>query len=146
MAKVFSVSGIFDNIANDASVKYAFKTPKADSGKIVHLKYIDVQCPATKIRMDIYEAPTNAPTDGSDYVAYNHNRTGTKTDTAMQYIKAGVTFDATGATMLNWQYIPKNILPENDWVLKADTWYVVLFTNLSGAVTDLSFYQCWTEE
>jgi hypothetical protein len=143
--KAFSASGIFDNVANLTACNYAFLTPTVESGKIVHLKYIDVQCPASKVRMDIYEAPTNAPTGGADYQSYNHYRVGEVVASGMQAIKANVTFDGTGATMLNWMYIPKNIV-EGEFVLSPNTWYVVIFSNQSGGAVDLSFYQYWTEE
>jgi hypothetical protein len=145
--KGFSISGIFDAVADSTSVNYAFKTPTAESGKLIHLKYYDIQSTSPKVRTDFYEAPTNAPTLGTDINAYNHNRVGTPEISAMQAIKSGVTFDGTGVTMLNWQYIPNKIQPlDTEFILKPNTWYVRLFTNKSGSAVDLSFYEYWIEE
>jgi hypothetical protein len=145
--KIFSISGIYSDIADSASVNYAFKTPTVASGKIIHLKYVDFVSTNSKVRVDFYETD-NAQLAGTDIVAYNHYRVGEVVPTAMQALKSGVTFEGTGAIMLNWQYIPKNVQSmDMDWfVLKPNTWYCVLFSNQSGAEMDLSFYQYWTEE
>jgi hypothetical protein len=143
----FSVSGIFTNVANGATVNYAFKTPSAASGKMIHLKYKDIQATANKVRVDLYEAPTNAPTGGSNLTAYNRNRNSAAT-TAMQAIKSGMTIDTTGAAMLETsQHV--NSVPRSadiELILKPDTWYIRTFTNGTGAAADISFFEFWYEE
>jgi hypothetical protein len=143
----FSISGIITNLANGASTNYAFKTPTIASGKVVHWKYRDVQSSANKIRVDFVEAPTNAPTLGTDLVAYNRSRLSSH-GTAMQTIKAGTTYDGTGAkTIDSAQYVggqPRSL--DIEFVLKPDTWYVVLITNSTGSAVDVSFFDFWYEE
>jgi hypothetical protein len=142
--KVFSVSGIYDAVATSTSVNFAFKTPTVASGKIIHLKYLDIMSSADKVRMDLYETSTEQSA-GVDITAYNHNRLGTPTGTAMQAIKSGITFESTGATMLNWQRVSKNIQP-TEWELCPNKWYIFLFTNQSGSAVDISHYTVWIEE
>lgn len=55
----FSISGIFAGVANGATVNYAFKTPSVASGKYIHLKFKEFSATANKIRVDLYENPTN---------------------------------------------------------------------------------------
>jgi hypothetical protein len=66
----------------------------------------------------------------------------------MQAIKTGMTYNGTGAkTIDSTQYIggqPRNT--DIEFVLKPDTWYVVLFTNSTGAAVDISFFDFWYEE
>ena len=99
--KGYSISGIFASVANSATVSYAFKTPTVDSGIFVHLEFKEFQASANKVRVDLYEAPTNAPINGNDLSARNRNRVGTIPTSAMQAVKSGMAIDLTGATLLN---------------------------------------------
>lgn len=144
----FSVSGIFASVANGATVNYAFKTPSVASGKYIHLKYKEIQSSANKIRVDLYEAPTNAPINGNNLTPYNRNRVGTPTATAMQSVKSGMTIDLTGATMINSEQFLSGQARSLDleWLLKPDTWYIRTLTNATGSATDISFFEFWYEE
>jgi hypothetical protein len=144
----FSVQGIYTAVANGATVNYAFKTPTAASGKYIHLKYKDIQATAAKMRVDLLEAPTNAPTLGTDLTTYNRRRIGTPTATAMQAIKTGMTIDGTGAATIESQQFLNSAARSLDieWVLKPDTWYIRTFTNGTGAAADVSFFEFWYEE
>ena len=144
----FGISGIFSGVANSSTVNYAFKTPSVASGKHIHLKYKDIQATANKIRVDLYEAPTNAPTNGTDLTPVNRNRVGTPTATSMQAVKSGMTLDLTGATLLNSEQFVSNQARSLDieYVLKPNTWYVRTFTNGTGGAADISFFEFWYEE
>jgi hypothetical protein len=143
----FSISGIFSNLGNGASTNYAFKTPTIESGKVIHWKYREVQSSSSKIKVEFIESPTNAPTGGNDLVAYNRRRSSTNT-TSMQSIKTGTTYNSAGATIIDVsQYIggqPRS--NDIEFVLKPDTWYVVLITNATGGGVDVSFFDFWYEE
>lgn len=143
----FGISGIFAAVANGTTVNYAFKTPLLATGKMIHLKYKDVIATGNKIRVDLYESPTNAPTLGTDLVPYNRNRVGT-TLTAMQNVKVGMTINLTGAVMIESAQFINNVPRSLDieWILKPDMWYIRTFTNSTGAAADISFFEFWYEE
>ena len=144
----FSITGIFAAVANASVVNYAFKTPTAASGKYVHLKFRDIVATANKIRVDFYEAPTAAPTNGTDLVPYNRRRIGTPTATAMQAVKISMDLNLAGATMIDsTQFIGGVARPlDIEFVLKPDTWYIRTFTNSTGAAADITFIEFWYEE
>jgi hypothetical protein len=146
--KGFSISGIFANVANAAVVNYAFKTPTAASGKYIHLKFKEFFATANKIRMDFYEAPTAAPTNGTDIASINRRRIGTPTVTAMQAIKSAMDINVAGATTLNTEQFTSTTGRSLDleFVLKPDTWYIRTFTNGTGSAADISFFEFWYEE
>ena len=144
----YSISGIFSAVANSTTVNYAFKTPTVASGLYIHLKFKDIQATGTKVRVDLYEKPTNAPTVGTDLVAINRRRVGTPPVTSMQAIKSGMTLDLTGATTLNSEQFvggqPRSL--DLEFVLNPDTWYIRTFTNGTGGAADISFFEFWYEE
>lgn len=145
----FSISGIFASVANSATVNYAFKTPTVAAGKIIHLKHQEFWASANKVRTDLYEAPTNAPTNGSVLTAYNRNRVGTPVATAMQSIKSAMDIDLTGATdieTLQFGYASVARPMDIEVVLKPDTWYIRTFTNSTGGAVDINFFDFWYEE
>jgi hypothetical protein len=144
----FGISGIFVNVANGATVNYAFKTPTVASGKYVHLKYNDISAAGNKIRVDLFEAPTNAPTLGSDLSTINRRRVGTPAVSNMQAVKSAMTIDTTGAVTLETkQFISGQTRPiDIEFVLKPDTWYIRTFTNSTGSASDISFFEFWYEE
>ncbi len=144
----FGISGIFSAVANGVTVNYAFKTPTVASGKVIHLKYVDIQAAANKVRVDLYEAPTAAPTVGSDLAVINRSRLNTPPASVMQAVKAGMTLDLTGATMLETsQYVAGAPRPlDIEFMLKPDTWYIRTLTNSTGGATDISFFEFWYEE
>jgi hypothetical protein len=144
----YSVSGIFTSVANGATVNYAFKTPTVASGKIVHLKFKEIQSIGNKTRVDFYEAPTNAPTSGSDVAQINRRRLGTPPVSNMQAFKSGMTLNLSGATLLESEQLATAVLRSLDleYVLKQDTWYIRTFTNSSGSSVDISFFEFWYEE
>jgi hypothetical protein len=144
----YSISGIFAAVANAGVVNYAFKTPTVASGKYVHLKFKEFYATANKVRMDFYEAPTNAPINGGDLVAVNRRRIGSPPATSMQAIKSAMTLDLTGATTLNVeQFTSANARTmDMEFVLKPDTWYIRTFTNGTGGAADISFFEFWYEE
>ena len=146
--KGFSISGIFASVANAAVVNYAFKTPTVASGKYVHLKFKEFSATANKIRMNFYEAPTAAPTNGGDLAAINRRRIGTPTVTAMQAVKSAMDLDLAGATTLNVESFTSGSARSLDieFVLKPDTWYIRTFTNGTGSAADISFFEFWYEE
>lgn len=143
----FSISGIYTAIANGSVVNYAFKTPSVASGKYVHWKYRDIQATATKMRVDFYEAPTNAPANGTDLTAYNRNRN-SATASAMQAIKTGMTLDLTGAKLIDTaQFVSGQARAlDLEYVLIPNTWYIVTMTNSTGAAADANFFEFWYEE
>lgn len=143
----FSISGIFTGVANAAVVNYAFKTPTVASGKYIHWKYRDLQATSSKVRVDFYEAPTNAPINGTNLAAYNRNRI-SATVTAMQAIKTGMDLDLTGATMLNSaQFLSGEARSlDIEYVLKQNTWYILTITNGTGGAADINFFEFWYEE
>ena len=142
----YSISGIFASLAAAATVNYAFKTPASE--KVIHLKYKEIQATANKIRVDLYEAPTNAPTLGTDVAAINRARIGTPVVTKMQAVKSGMTIDLTGATVIEiTQFVGGSARSTDiEFVLKPDTWYIRTFTNGTGAQADISFFEFWYEE
>lgn len=145
----FSISGIFASVANAATVNFAFKTPTVASGKYIHLKHEEFWGSGNKIRTDLYEAPTNAPTNGTDLTAINRNRTGTPTATAMQAIKSGMDVTLTGALDLETlQFgVGTAVRPlDIEYVLKPNTWYIRTFTNSTGGAADINFFSFWYEE
>lgn len=144
----YSISGIFTAVANNTTVNYAFKTPTVASGKYVHLKFLQVGATANKVRVDLLEAPTAAPTLGTDLVAYNRNRIGTEVPTVMQAIKSGMTVNAAGAkTLESKQFVLGDSRSlDIEWVLKPDTWYIRTFTNGTGGAADIDFFEFWYEE
>lgn len=144
--EMFTFSALITGVANDTTIAYAFKTPSVASGKTIHLKHSEFGSTAAKVRTDFYEAPTNTPA-GSDLVAYNRNRVGTPTASAMQAIKANlVGLDLTGATMLENRQFINNRFSGMEWVLKPNTWYIRTFTNQTGASADIDFMEIWIEE
>ncbi len=144
----FSISGIFTAVANSTTVNYAFKTPSVASGKYVHLKFKDIQATGTKVRVDLYENPTAAPTNGTDLVAINRNRVGTPATSGMQFIKTAMDLNLAGAITLNSEQFlggqPRSL--DIEFVLKLNTWYVRTFTNGTGGAADISFFEFWYEE
>jgi len=145
----FSVSGVFASVANGATVNYAFKTPTVASGKIIHLKVKEFYAAGNNVRTDFYEAPTNAPTNGTDLVAYNHNRVGTIPATTMQAIKTAMDLNLTGALNLETlTFGNSSVVRTSDIerVLNPDTWYIRTFTNGSGATASINFFNFWYEE
>lgn len=143
----FTISGIFSNVANAATVNFAFKTPA--SGKVIHLKHEEFWGSGNKIRTDLYQGPTNAPTNGTDLTAINRNRIGTPAATAMQAIKSGMDLDLTGALNLETvQFgVGTAVRPlDIEYVLKPDTWYIRTFTNSTGGAADINFFTFWYEE
>lgn len=144
----FSVTGIFTSVANGATVNYAFKTPTVASGKYIHLKYKEIQSIGNKTKVDFYEKPTNAPTNGSDVAVVNRRRVGTPAVSSMQAFKSAMTLDLTGATTLDSEQfatsVPRTL--DLECVLKPDTWYIRQFTNSSGSAADISFFEFWYEE
>lgn len=145
----YSISGIFANVANGATVNYAFKTPTLASGKIIHLKVKEFYAVGNNIRADLYEAPTNAPTLGTDLSAYNHNRISPIPPTKMQAIKSGMTLDLTGATMIESLLFGNSSTARSSDLerdLAPDTWYIRTFTNGTGGVASINFFEFWYEE
>lgn len=146
----FNISGIFTGVANLATVNYAFKTPTVESGKIIHYKYHEFWASANKVRTDFYEAPTDAPINGTDLTAYNRNRiAATPTATTMQAIK--VTMDATFTGAKDLETLLFGITPvvrsmDIEFVLKPDTWYIRTFTNSTGGAVDINFFEFWYED
>lgn len=145
----YAMSGIFVSVANGATVNLAFKTPTVASNKYVHLKREEFWASGNKVRTDLYEAPTNAPTNGTAQPVVNRNRVGTVPDTAMQDVKSGMTLDLTGAINLEtFQFGLGTVARPMDieLVLKPDTWYIRTFTNSTGGAVDISFFSFWYEE
>jgi hypothetical protein len=144
----YSLTGIFAAVANNAVVNYAFKTPTVASGKYIHLKYHEFSATANKIRADLYEAPTAAPTNGSAIVPVNRRRAGTVAASSMQSVKAAMDIVLTGATTLETQQFiseyPRTL--DIEFVLKPDTWYIRTLTNSTGGAADINFFEFWYEE
>jgi hypothetical protein len=144
--KGFSFSAAFTGVLDAATKALAFKTPSLASGKIIHLVHRDFHATANKIRADFYEGLDADPTFGSDLPIFNHNRTGTIPESAMQAVKFGIDVVLTGGTMIETSMFA-NINSRNiEWVLKPNTWYVRTFTNLTGAAADIDIYEFWIEE
>jgi hypothetical protein len=143
--KTFISTVFFDDVADSASVNFAFKTPTVASGKQVYLKSMNIFTSGTKVRTDLYET-TLDQVAGNDMPVFNKNRN-SEVDTAMQSVKSGVTFDATDASMLEYELIGAGSKIELDrFVLKPNTTYVKLFTNLSGSAANISLKIEWIEE
>ena len=145
----FSISSIFTGVANLATVNYAFKTPTVASGKFIHLKHQEFWASANKVRTDFYEAPTNAPINGSSLAISNRRRTGVLPVSNMQAAKAAMDIDLTGATNVETlQFGLGSIARPMDieMVLKPDTWYIRTFTNSTGGSIDINFFDFWYEE
>lgn len=141
LSQGYSISGTITPVADTATTNYAFKTP-ASGGKIIRLKAIEVKATANKIRCDLYEAPTNAPTNGTTLTPYNHNRSGAAS--TMQVCKSAMDLDLTGVTLVETSSFV--IAAERTYILKPNTWYIRTFTNLTGADASISFYEFWYEE
>lgn len=147
--KGFSVSGVFASVANGATVNYAFKTPSVASGKVIHLKVKEFYAAGNNVRTDFYEGPTTSPTNGTDLVAYNHNRLATIPATTMQAIKTSMDLDLTGATNLETLTFGNSSaarISDIERVLDPNTWYIRTFTNGSGATASINFFNFWYEE
>lgn len=145
----FSISGLFTAVADSATVNYAFKTPTVASGKVIHLPYREFWGNGNKIRTDLYEAPTNAPINGSDLAVINRNRVGTPTVTTMQAVKAAMDIDLTGATdleTLQFGYAVTTRPLDVKFILKPDTWYIRTFTNSTGGAVNINFFDSWSEK
>jgi hypothetical protein len=126
-------------------VNCAFKTPTVASGKKVYFKSVTVFTTGTKIRTDFYETALDQVA-GNAMPVFNKNRN-SDVVTAMQSVKSGVTFDATDASMLEYELIGVGSKVELDrFVLKPNTTYVKLFTNLSGSAANISLKLEWIEE
>ena len=141
----FSLSVVFEAVANGASVNYCFKTPLASSGVHVHTQLVDISATNNKITAELYEAPTNAPTSGSAIVAYNRDRNSTAT-TKLQSLVSGATINTTGAALLNKRIFTSSgtsSFIEN--IFKPDTWYIRQFTNGTGSASDISLFTFWCE-
>ena len=112
MGNGFAISGIFSGVANSSTVAYGFKTPSVASGKYIHLKFREFSASGNKVRIDFYENPTNAPTVGVDFTAYNRNRNSSEVS-QMQSIKVNISgLDLTGATMIDSsQFISNSARP-----------------------------------
>ena len=145
----FAISGIFTAVANNATVNYAFKTPTAESGKIIHLKYQSFWASANKVRTDFYEAPTTDPINGTALVPKNRNRLAPIPESLMQVVKASMDLDLTGAdnqeTLMFGLGQLARVL-DIEGVLAPDTWYIRTFTNSTGGAVDINFFDFWYEE
>jgi uncharacterized Fe-S center protein len=145
----YSISGIFTSVGNGATVNYAFKTPTVASGKIIHWKYSDIFINGTKARSDIYEAPTDAPINGTDLAPINRRRIAPIRATAMQAVKTAMDITTAGAIILDSRLFSNSAggRPiDIELELEANTWYIRTFTNLTGGAADVSFFEFWYEE
>jgi len=143
----YSSTAIYAAVANAATVNFCFKTPAASTGKYVHWKFVEVLAAANKVRVDVYEAPTNAPANGSDVASINRNRNSAKTS-LMQAVKGAMDVNLAGAVTISSEVhtagVPRSKPAE--FVLKPDTWYIYTMTNSTGGATDISLFAFWYEE
>lgn len=143
--EAFTASMLATNIAGAASTSLAFKTPTVASKKFIFLESEEFYSSGTKTRTDLYET-TAAQAAGSDITPLNKNRN-SKAVSLMQNVKIGATLDLTGATMLeNTMFITDGGRRMAGYILKPNTWYVRLFTNLGASACDLSLHVNWSEQ
>jgi hypothetical protein len=142
--KGFNIYSNFAAVATGTSKNIVFKTPAT---KYVHMKFREFWTSGSKVAVGIYEAPTAAPTGGTDMTVINRNRN-SETTTAMQAVKHTATIDTTGATLIdsitfgaNASYRPLEL----EFVLKPDKWYIVQITNNSGSNADINAFLFWYE-
>jgi hypothetical protein len=141
----FNVYANFASVANGAVKNIVFHTP--DDGRYPHMKFREFWTSGSKVDVGLYEAPTNAPTGGTDLTVINRNRNSPKV-TSMQVMKHTATIDTTGATLIdsitfgaNASYRPLEL----EFVLKPDSWYIVQITNNSGSAADINAFLFWYE-
>lgn len=141
----FSLSHVFASVANGATVNYAFKTPTAASGYYVHTQSIILSATNNNVLYNLYENPTNIPTDGSDITTYNRNSNSLNAS-RLQALKSGMTIDTTGSTLLDSRYISSAGSTNTiETIFKPDTWYIRTFTNSTGGASNISIFTFWYE-
>lgn len=145
----YHTAGIFTAVANGATVNYAFKTPTLASGKLIHWKFTEMYADGTRVRTDLYEAPTNDPINGTNLAMVNRNRVRPLIDTVMQAFKSSMDIDLTGAIPLEPKLFGNAVGArpfDLEYVLEPDTWYIRTITNQTGAAANINFFEFWYEE
>ena len=142
----YSVSAIYAAVANAGVVNLCFKTPAANTQKLIHLKYRDILAASKNIRIDLYEAPTDAPINGSALTPINRNRN--SANTSLMTVKSAMDITTAGAININSEtHAAGDSRPmDQEFFLKANTWYLYTFTNSTGGATDISAFIYWYEE
>lgn len=144
-SKAFLVNGKH-TIANGASLDILLSNP---AGNYPHLRAATANVTGAPFDVCIYEAPT-VSANGTAATARNLNRNSAATANLLAY--TGPTVTGTG-TELECSIVPgakqtggsgiDNI--QMEWVLKANTLYLVRFTNNSGGSEDASIKLFWYE-
>jgi hypothetical protein len=141
--KGYCTTANFAAVANDGVNNIIFKTPATGQ---IHMRFMELFTTGTKYQSSLFEAPTNAPTLGTDMNVVNRNRTSTNTTSLT--IKHTATINTAGATTLD-SIVFGGSAPlrplDMEYVLKPDTWYIRTFTNKSGSAADINIFMYWYE-
>jgi hypothetical protein len=141
--KGFNTTANFAAVANDGVSNIVFKTPATGQ---IHMRLMEMFTTGTKYQSALYEAPTNAPADGTNMNVVNRNRISENVTSLT--IKHTATINTAGATTLDSIVFggeaPLRPL-DLEYVLKPDTWYIRTFTNKSGGAADINIFMYWYE-
>ena len=149
----FEASFIKETIADDGKYNISFKPPT--NGTYIHFKLWKVWVSNAKVYVRIYETVDANVTLGTAVTPANKNRT--STTTSQSVLKEGVTFDETGAVLLDVDIFGSGgTTPQTrqggegdkdiEWVFCKTKNYIFQFENKSGGNVDILLNAFWYEE